>query len=158
TCLRLSPRAPSGLIALVALAGCLGAGTCKPLNFHIRRATTPFKILMATLFAFAGQQSLWLWSAWHRIHHKFSDTDRDPHNSRRGFFYSHMGWILTYDHKTFLENLGQIDISDLESDPVVMFHKKYYGPLHMILRLTCGEIINLMTVQLDLWTTSGLLI
>lgn len=30
----------------------------------------------------------------HRVHHKFTDTNADPHNSKRGLFFSHMvNWI-----------------------------------------------------------------
>ena len=28
-----------------------------------------------------------------RLHHKASETQADPHNSKRGFFFSHMGWL-----------------------------------------------------------------
>jgi stearoyl-CoA desaturase (delta-9 desaturase) len=34
------------------------------------------------------------WVATHRMHHAYTDTDRDPHSPRNGIFWSHMGWIL----------------------------------------------------------------
>jgi stearoyl-CoA desaturase (delta-9 desaturase) len=33
------------------------------------------------------------WIATHRAHHAYSDTDRDPHNARRGFWWSHVAWL-----------------------------------------------------------------
>lgn len=37
---------------------------------------------------------LW-WSSWHRRHHKYSDTPRDPHSLRSGgFYHAHVGWIF----------------------------------------------------------------
>ena len=36
---------------------------------------------------------LW-WAAHHRDHHRFADTDRDVHSPMRGFWWSHVGWIL----------------------------------------------------------------
>jgi stearoyl-CoA desaturase (delta-9 desaturase) len=50
------------------------------------------------VFAFAGLTAaqkgpLW-WAAHHRNHHKFSDTERDVHSPKRGFWWSHVGWIL----------------------------------------------------------------
>ena len=33
-----------------------------------------------------------------RVHHKFSETDADPHNAKRGFFFSHVGWLLVRKH------------------------------------------------------------
>ena len=34
------------------------------------------------------------WVAKHRMHHQYSDTDQDPHDIGRGFWWSHAGWIL----------------------------------------------------------------
>ena len=34
------------------------------------------------------------WVATHRIHHRYSDQDGDPHSPRDGKWWSHMGWIL----------------------------------------------------------------
>lgn len=60
----------------------------------------------------------------HRVHHKFTDTDADPHNSKRGFFFSHIGWLLVKKHPDVKIKGGTIDMSDLRSDPIVMFQKK----------------------------------
>jgi stearoyl-CoA desaturase (delta-9 desaturase) len=35
------------------------------------------------------------WVATHRIHHRFSDIEGDPHSPRDGGWWAHMGWILT---------------------------------------------------------------
>ena len=61
----------------------------------------------------------------HRQHHKFSDTDADPHNANRGFFFSHVGWLLSRKHPKVIEYGKKIDMSDLEADPWIMFQKKY---------------------------------
>ena len=50
------------------------------------------------MLAFGGTMAsqkgpLW-WAAHHRNHHRFSDTERDVHSPRRGFWWSHVGWIL----------------------------------------------------------------
>lgn len=41
----------------------------------------------------AQRGPLW-WAAHHRYHHRFTDTDHDPHSSTHGFWYSHIGWFL----------------------------------------------------------------
>ncbi|KAH9390454.1 hypothetical protein TYRP_023032, partial [Tyrophagus putrescentiae] len=38
----------------------------------------------------ALQNDIYEWCRDHRAHHKFVDTDADPHNSSRGFFFSHV--------------------------------------------------------------------
>ncbi|MGZ4716452.1 MAG: acyl-CoA desaturase [Acidimicrobiales bacterium] len=42
----------------------------------------------------AQKGPLW-WAAHHRDHHRFSDSERDIHSpTQKGFFWSHVGWIL----------------------------------------------------------------
>jgi sn-1 stearoyl-lipid 9-desaturase len=35
-----------------------------------------------------------IWVGLHRHHHVYSDRELDQHNSNRGFWWSHMGWML----------------------------------------------------------------
>lgn len=65
------------------------------------------------------------WAKDHRVHHKYSETDADPHNAKRGFFFSHVGWLLCRKHPEVKEKGKTIDLSDLESDPILAFQKKY---------------------------------
>ena len=41
----------------------------------------------------AQKGPLW-WAAHHRNHHQFADTERDTHSPQKGFWWSHVGWIL----------------------------------------------------------------
>lgn len=61
---------------------------------------------------------------YHRVHHKFSETDADPHNAKRGFFFSHIGWLMMRKHNDVFIKGASVDMSDLEKDPIVMFQKK----------------------------------
>lgn len=51
-----------------------------------------FIVMLFNCISFQGE--LLYWCIDHRAHHKWSDTRRDPHNSLRGFWFSHMGWLL----------------------------------------------------------------
>jgi len=53
---------------------------------------------MQFLMAFGGTTAvqkgpLW-WASHHRDHHRYSDTDLDLHSPLKGFWWSHVGWIL----------------------------------------------------------------
>lgn len=72
----------------------------------------------------AFQNSIHEWSRDHRVHHKYSETHADPHNAKRGFFFAHMGWLLCRKHPALIQKGKGLDLSDLESDSVVMFQKK----------------------------------
>ncbi|KAI8441669.1 hypothetical protein MSG28_015213 [Choristoneura fumiferana] len=51
------------------------------------------------------------------------DTDADPHNATRGFFYSHVGWLLVKKHPEVLKRSRTIDMSDIYNNPVLRFQK-----------------------------------
>lgn len=72
-----------------------------------------------------SQNSVYEWARDHRLHHKYSDTDADPHNSKRGFFFSHVGWLMCRKHPELFEKCRGIDTSDLLADPIVAFQKKW---------------------------------
>lgn len=77
-------------------------------------------ILSHSLF----QNSIFTWCRDHRLHHRYSDTDADPHNAKRGFFFSHIGWLLCKKHP-YVKELGKrIDMSDLQNDWMIMTQKK----------------------------------
>jgi stearoyl-CoA desaturase (delta-9 desaturase) len=55
------------------------------------------------LMAFGGTTALqkgplW-WAGHHRVHHRFTDLDGDVHSPRDGFWWSHVGWILSTKYK-----------------------------------------------------------
>ena len=52
------------------------------------------QFLIALGGATAAQKGVLWWSGHHRHHHKHSDTPLDIHSPKRGFWWSHMGWIL----------------------------------------------------------------
>lgn len=69
-------------------------------GYHRYFAHKAYKLGRVSQFvmAFGAQTSaqkgvLW-WAAHHRDHHRFADTDRDIHSPRKGFWWSHVGWIL----------------------------------------------------------------
>jgi stearoyl-CoA desaturase (Delta-9 desaturase) len=88
------------------------------------KANQKLKVLMVILQTMAGQEPVIHWARDHRVHHKFTDTNADPYNSRRGFFFSHIGWLMCRKHPDVIEQGKKIDMSDLEDDPVMQFQKK----------------------------------
>ena len=79
-------------------------------------------------FAFWGacslQNSVLKWSSDHRRHHRFVDNNgKDPYSAGRGFWFSHIGWVLR-DHPSSRGDLS--NVKDLERDPILVFQHRYY--------------------------------
>ncbi|XP_044262551.1 acyl-CoA Delta-9 desaturase isoform X2 [Tribolium madens] len=71
------------------------------------------------------------WVRDHRVHHKFSESDADPHNANRGFFFAHVGWLMMRKHPEVFKKGKSINCSDLFEDPVVVFFEKYFWPMKL---------------------------
>jgi len=117
------------------------------------KATLPFRLILLVLQTIAGQNCMYIWVRDHRQHHKYSDTDADPHNSKRGFFFSHIGWLMMKKHPDVISKGKNIDLSDLEADPWVMFQKKYYKPLYIIFAVIFPVIIPVLCWGEDWWVS-----
>ncbi|KAJ6661697.1 hypothetical protein lerEdw1_013219 [Lerista edwardsae] len=102
------------------------AGAHRLWSHRSYKASLPLRIFLAVVNSMSFQNSIYEWARDHRAHHKFSETDADPHNASRGFFFSHIGWLLVRKHPDVIEKGRKLDLSDLKADKVVMFQKRHY--------------------------------
>lgn len=107
------------------------------------KANLPLRIFLMICFSIAGQNTIFDWVRDHRVHHKYSDTDADPHNARKGFFFSHCGWLMQQKHPEVVRKGKQIDMSDVLADPVVQFSQRHFGKMKL---LCCFIIPTLVPV------------
>jgi len=89
-------------------------------------AKLPLRIFLALCNSLALQNDIIEWCRDHRVHHKYSETNADPHNATRGFFFAHIGWLLVRKHPDVRAKGQKLDISDLLADPVCAFQRKFY--------------------------------
>lgn len=95
------------------------------------RTSRGLQFLLALLGTTATQKGPLWWGATHRIHHRYSDTERDVHSPlRRGLWYAHIGWWLGREH----EELDLKRIPDFAGFPELRWLDRYHvvGPLGMI--------------------------
>jgi stearoyl-CoA desaturase (delta-9 desaturase) len=87
---------------VLALAFCylrifaITAGYHRYFSHRTYKTSRVFQFLLALLGTMSVQKGVLWWAAHHRAHHKYSDSPRDIHSARqRGFWWSHVGWILS---------------------------------------------------------------
>lgn len=113
-----------GMILLSAFGMTVGAHQLfAHRSFKANKKLKAMLIFMHTAFCL---HSVHDYARYHRSHHKFIDTNADPHNSKRGFFFTHMGWLLAKKHEEFEKFSKKIDIKDILTDKMVMFQHKYF--------------------------------
>jgi stearoyl-CoA desaturase (delta-9 desaturase) len=78
------------------LSGGVGVVLCYHRLLTHRSFRTPkwFEYVLTACGCLAWQGGPAEWVGVHRLHHKFSDTDHDPHSPSHGFTWSHMLWTL----------------------------------------------------------------
>jgi stearoyl-CoA desaturase (delta-9 desaturase) len=82
-----------------------------------------FQFVLALGAAATAQKGPLWWAAHHRIHHKYSDQPGDLHSViQSGFWWSHMGWILSRD----LESTDYSRIKDFAKYPELRWLDTYW--------------------------------
>ncbi|KAM6896832.1 acyl-CoA desaturase [Xenentodon cancila] len=102
------------------------AGAHRLWSHRTYKASLPLKIFLGFANSMAFQNDIFEWARDHRVHHKYSETDADPHNASRGFFFAHIGWLLVRKHPDVIEKGRKLELNDLLSDKVVMFQRRHY--------------------------------
>jgi stearoyl-CoA desaturase (delta-9 desaturase) len=98
--------------------------------------------------AMALQNSILHWASDHRIHHKHvDDNEQDPYSAKKGFWYSHMGWMLReYQIQRYSD---YSNCRDLQKDKIVMWQHKYY--IAIMLSANLGIPLLLGWLNGDIW-------
>ncbi len=129
-------QAVATLLILYWVTACLGV----TLGYHRLLSHRSFKVprwlerFFATCGALSCQHGPIDWVGLHRHHHTFSDTDADHHNSKRGFWWSHMGWML---ETVPAMNAVPRFAGDLIRDPYYRFLNKYF----LLLQIPLGALL-----------------
>lgn len=88
-------------------------------------ANTFVRVILAIGGAMALQNSILHWASDHRIHHRHVDNnDKDPYSAKKGFWYSHIGWMLREYQIHRYDDYS--NCKDLQKDKVVMWQHKHY--------------------------------
>ncbi|XP_065341236.1 acyl-CoA Delta-9 desaturase-like [Cloeon dipterum] len=120
-------------IFMINLSGLgVSAGIHRYWSHRSYKAKLPLKIFLTTCYMLAGQLKIIHWVRDHRVHHKYSETEADPHDTRRGLFFAHLGWFMCEKSPQVSEKGRQLDLSDVLNDPVAAFHDKHFELLRLI--------------------------
>ena len=78
------------------IAGSLGIGVGYHRLLTHRGFTSPkwLEYVLSVFGTLAVQSGPLTWVTTHRLHHAFTETDKDPHSPRNGTYWAHMGWIF----------------------------------------------------------------
>lgn len=131
-------------IALVLwfVSGCFGItmGFHRLLSHRSFKTSRPMTYFLALCGSLAFQGGSLEWVARHRMHHSFTDTDDDPHNARRGFWYSHFFWLFAAQEKFDSPARHKAFARDIYRDPFLRYLSSSWslGVLQFLLLVGLG--------------------
>jgi stearoyl-CoA desaturase (Delta-9 desaturase) len=112
---------------------CITAGYHRYFSHRAYKLGRVAQFLMAFGGATAAQKGPLWWAAHHRHHHKFSDMPDDIHSPLKGFWWSHMGWIMCRKYRgTDLDA-----IKDFAKFPELRWLNRYYLVPPVLLGVAC---------------------
>lgn len=135
-------------VSFSALALCIGLYLIRmlaiTLGYHRYFSHKSFKMgripqfLVALIGVTSAQKGPLWWASHHRLHHKYADTDLDIHSPKRGFFWSHIGWIIS---KRFKKTDYQL-IKDFAKYKELVFLNKYEILFPIGLAVSCYLLLG----------------
>lgn len=143
---------PAVAAFLVLHTLCLGGGIVigyhRLLAHHTFRCSRAALRTFATLGALAFQGGPLLWAATHRAHHAHTDEPGDAHASRRGFWWSHVGWTLYKRPNGFRYREQRRLVADLLADPYLAFLDRHAVALNVGAAAACAVLVGRWDVVL----------
>ncbi|XP_024198211.1 palmitoyl-monogalactosyldiacylglycerol delta-7 desaturase, chloroplastic isoform X2 [Rosa chinensis] len=119
----------SAFFLMLALSYATGLGVT--LSYHRNLAHRSFRLpkfleyLFAYIAVLSAQGSPIDWVSTHHYHYQYTDTEKDAHSPLKGFWFSHMGWIL--DSNTRFGRYGGLkNVEDLKRQPFYRFLRHTY--------------------------------
>jgi stearoyl-CoA desaturase (delta-9 desaturase) len=97
------------------------AGYHRYFSHRSYRTNRPVQFILAFLGTTAAQKGPLWWASHHRAHHRYSDSGKDVHSPQKGFWWSHVGWILCDKYSS-----ADLDmVRDLVAFPELRFLDRY---------------------------------
>tara|TARA_B110000503_G_scaffold141911_1_gene236975 strand:+ start:1992 stop:3191 length:1200 start_codon:yes stop_codon:yes gene_type:complete len=104
------------------------------------------ELILAILAAGTLQGPALSWASNHFKHHSFTDTEKDPHtplkykNRIKGFFWSHMGWMLAGNGS--YKSIDRVTMVKLGKNKILRWQLKHYWSLAIIMNSIVPAIIG----------------
>ena len=133
---------------------CITAGYHRYFSHRSYRMGRVAQFLMAFGGTTAVQKGPLWWAGHHRLHHRYTDLDDDVHSPRDGFWWSHVGWILSTKYKA--TDLSAI--KDFAAFPELRFLERHSWIGPWLLAVACfliggwgGLVIGFFLSTVLLW-------
>ena len=118
------------------------------------RTGRAFQLVLALTCITTVQKGVLWWASHHRHHHKYSDTDQDVHSmSKKGFWWSHVLWILSDDYS----ETDHDKIKDFAKFPELRFLDRFHLPLVVLFGVVTYATLGMVGLMYGFFLSTALL-
>lgn len=135
-----------GATVLLALAFLLITGLAITSGYHRLFSHKSYQTnwFIRLLFLLAGaaafQGSALEWATDHRNHHRYTDTDKDPYNIKRGFWFAHIGWLFFLD----IKQRDFSNVADMEADVLIRLQHRFFIPIAIFMGFVLPMLLGML--------------
>ncbi|HEV8590571.1 MAG TPA: fatty acid desaturase [Pyrinomonadaceae bacterium] len=123
----------AGILWWVAGSFGIGVGYHRLLTHRGFKAPKWLEYILSVCGTLALQSGPLTWVTTHRIHHAFTETEKDPHSPRTGTYWAHIGWIFRGTGQNYPFPVQVRYCPDIAKDRFqVLLDKYYYVPLIIV--------------------------
>lgn len=116
----------AGVVWTIAGLG-ITVGFHRLLTHRSFRTSKTVEHILSVCGCLAVQGSPIQWASSHRLHHRKTEMEGDPHTTKDGFWWAHVGWILRKDPAIHNWEFMQESAPDLCKDRFQVWLGRYYG-------------------------------
>ena len=130
------------------------AGYHRYFSHRAFKTNRAFQFVLAFGGSAAAQKGVLWWASHHRAHHRYTETEKDPHTPLKGLYQSHIGWIVT-------ERWSPTDydaVSDLARFPELRFLNRHdwiapwtFAVAAFLIDGWRGVVVGFLTSTVLLW-------
>jgi len=133
---------------------CITAGYHRYFSHRSYKTGRLFQFLMGLVGTMAVQMGPLWWACHHRNHHRYSDTDKDPHSPIvKNFWWSHIGWVM--DARSY-RNVDTDLVSDFAKYPELRWLDRWCLLPPIALAAGLWGLGSFLETFRPEWGTSGL--
>jgi len=110
-------------VFIMATGLTITAGYHRLFSHNTYQANAFVRVLFLIFGAAAFQGSALEWCTDHRNHHRYSETEKDPYNIDKGFWFAHIGWLILLD----ISKRNYNNVEDLSADKWLRWQHRYFN-------------------------------
>ncbi len=111
-------------------------------SHHAFKTSRPVQFIMAVLGTLSGQTGPISWALLHKDHHKYCETDKDPHATAVGFWHAHGFFLWNHAQPRALNYTA----SEWAKYPEIVFLERGAPMIHYALGIVIGLIAGFQGV------------